>query len=267
LAAAVCHATNWDRLRGALANLAGSDIFTPRVLSELTLEQFDESLGSAFADNTDLAARHQLFTTVAAAFASPSSAVSDHALRGRPQRLAGSSGFYEVLDGLPAFRSDPQRKKTRILVQQLYRYRLVEFVDPENLRPATEYHLIRLYLRTERVEHVEGLEIGTDTSRASDIRSVTALRVAVEEAMHYTAAGAAMPIADLNEIEWQIARSYCERKHPRCFGPPRADKPVDEAILNASSGACPFASTCRGPERADIAGLSEPRLAAHHAFY
>jgi hypothetical protein len=221
----------------------------------------------AFGTSTDLAQRYELFMSVAAALATADSVLRQLALRAEPQQLAGPTGLYEVLDSLPVFAADPQRKKARILVQQLYRYRLINFTDPENVRPATEYHLIRLYLRTERVVHADGVEFATDAYRAVDIRSVNALRLAVEEAMHYTTAGAAMSLPDLNEIEWQIARSFCQRSRPLCAGPPRADKPVDPAIVSVSNGACPFANSCNGPARSRIAHLAEPRLAEHHAFY
>jgi hypothetical protein len=211
LAAAVCHATNWDRLRSHLVSVALEGDFDASSLSKLTGAQFEHLIGPAFGSAKDAVQRHELFTSVAAALASPRSPLAYRALRARPQQLAGPSGLYELLDALPTFQSDPQRKKTRILVQQLYRYRLVHFVDPEHVRLATEYHLIRLYLRTERVEHAEGLEFAAESSRASDVRSVTALRLAVEEAMHYTAAAAGMALPDLNEIEWQIARSFCVR--------------------------------------------------------
>ncbi len=267
LAAAVCHATNWDRLRRHLTEAAERNDFEASFLAQLTLAQFEGFVGQAFDDLTTLADRHAMFTSVAEALASPESPLRIEALRPGPQRLEGPSGLYQLLNSLAVFNADPQRKKARLLVQQLYRYRLLEFSDPEYVRPATEYHLMRLYLRTERVVHQRGLDLAVASSRATDIRSVTALRNAVEEAMYYTAGGAAMPIADLNEIEWQVARSFCDRDQPLCMGPPRVDKPVDDAILNANKGSCPFAGICNGPELTHIARLAEPRLASHHAYY
>ena len=267
LVAAVCHSTNWDRLRGHLSTVALTGDFTARTLSELTYGDFEQRIGPAFDRKGDLGDRHALFIKVAEALACATSSLRIESLMMDEQRLEGDDGLYSLVEALPAFGSDPQRKKARILVQQLWRHRLVGLLDPENVRPATEYHLIRLYLRTERVVHQEGLEFAADAPRSGDVRSVTALRLAVESAMYYTSAGADMSVCELNEIEWQIGRSFCVKSSPRCGGPPRQDKPVDQSILCISGGSCPFSASCNGPGVPRIARLAEPRLASHHAFY
>jgi len=267
LVASICHGTNWDRLRLSLADAASPEWFEAKKLAELSFSDFDRLLGAAFAGSSDLIERHQMFTIAAGALESSTSPLARSLLSPTPQRLAGSTGLYALLDSVSMFTSDPNRKKSRILVQQLYRYRLLDFVDPENFQPATEYHLIRLYLRTERVVHLDSLEFTADSTRAGDVRLVTALRQAVEQAMYYTADGAGMSVPELNEIEWQVARSYCERRSPRCSGPPVESKPIDQAILEVADGACPFEDSCRGPRRHRVARLTEPRLAEHHAYY
>jgi hypothetical protein len=268
LVAAVCHATNWDRLRSVMSEVAMRDGLSADVLSSLSFDGFVAAFGDAFPDKMDLRKRHEMLTSVASDFVnSPVNGPESFGFFDGAVELSGATGLYRKLDRFPVFAEDPQRKKSRILVQQLYRHRLVQFVDPENVSPATEYHLIRLYLRTERVVHSEGLEFATEDSRAIDLRSITALRSAVEQAMRYTASGAEMPLPDVNEIEWQIARSFCVREAPRCAGPPRADKPVDEAILGIADGACPFINSCNGARIDKISRLSEPRLSDRYAFY
>lgn len=205
-----------------------------------------------------------MFLEVAGSLLSGSPPLQWQELVARPQSLAGSAGLYSRLDSLKVFRADPQRKKARILVQQLIRTGLVEVTDPDNLRPAIEYHLIRLYLRTGRVKHSSDVQFPED--RATDIRSVTALRNAVEQAMHYTAQAAGLSILQTNDIEWQVARSYCDRDAPRCAGPPREDKPVEWAP-SADAGPCPFASSCDALHSFHHASLTEPRLSKKHAFY
>jgi hypothetical protein len=241
--------------------------FTPNRLAGLTVREFVDEFASAFGSITDLEARHQLFTEVAASFAGSGAPFDADRLNSELQTLGGPDGLYSMLDRLEAFGSDPQQKKSRILVQQLGRTGLVKFTDPDQLKPAIEYHLVRLYLRTGRVTHAESLDVGNGHTRASDIRTVTALRRAVEQAMRYTAAAADLSVAEVNEVEWQIARSFCERGTPRCGGPPRPDKPVDPAIMAAGVGACPFAATCDGSRHERIAALTEPRLADHHSYY
>lgn len=267
LVAAVCHATNWDRLRDHFIDVMKLEGSSPRSFSAMTLEDFKDKFGLAFGDTSDLPERYELFASVSNALNGAYENLNAQQLWSKPQHLAGPYGFYGLLDVISAFNADPQRKKSRILAQQLHRYRLVRFSDLANMLPATEYHILRLYLRTERVVHVEGVESSIASDRAWDVRSVIALRRAVEQAMHFTADGADMSLPELNDIEWQIGRSFCERETPRCAGPHRIDKPVGKDLLSIAGGACPFSKTCRGPLATEIANLVEPRLAEHHAFY
>ena len=268
LAAAVCHSTNWDRLRAHMLRRAGdSGGFAPGRLACLTLDGFVSEFGAAFSpDVTDLARRHDLFTEVARAFDGPARLLDVDALIARPQPLAGPAGLYATLDKIPAFRADPQRKKARVFVQQLLRFEILLPLDPDELRPAIEHHLIRLYLRTGRVAREDGWPDASEET-SGDLDSLTALRTAVEQAMHYTATAAGQAVGAVNEIEWQIARSYCDRDRPRCTGPARPDKPVADVIADAHAGTCPFAATCPGRHDSTLARLREPQLASHHAFY
>jgi hypothetical protein len=208
-----------------------------------------------------------MFVAVAQAFASEAAPFDGKSIALETWHLSGSSGLYAAIDELEPFCADPHRKKTRILIQQLFRYDLLHVADPEHVLPAIEYHLVRLYLRTGRVVHSGSVRLSSEISRASDVRSVNALRAAVEEAMRYTADAADLPVSEINEIEWQIGRSYCERSAPRCWGPHRSDKLVATAIAQIASGACPFSDTCDGPRWEKAAQISEPRLADRHGYY
>lgn len=270
LAASVCHATNWDRLRGHVIGVAAKDPHNvdPKRLAGLEFEQFIDDFGPAFADEVDdLPRRHGMFTRVAAAFADGGVLSDVRSLTAGPQALAGPAGLYARLDRLEPFRADPQRKKARVFVQQLLRFRLLTPLDPAELRPATEYHLIRLYLRTQRVTHMNGTWPAAPAGATSDLENITSLRGAVEQAMRYTAEAAGLTIADVNEIEWQVGRSYCERDAPRCSGPFRPDKPVSGTIARARGGRCPFGEVCDAARDSSLARLIEPQLASHHAFY
>jgi hypothetical protein len=182
----------------------------------------------------------------------------------KPVVLAGPGGLYEWLAGIYAFSQDPLRKKSRILVHDLLQHGLIEVADQQNIAPAIDYHLIRLYVRTGRVlpVRVELLDRLSDAGTPR-VEFHTDLRAAIEEAMGYTASGAGLRIDELNNIEWQIARSFCVRKEPRCNGCAIREKPVDafiEALARQAKG-CPLRRDCRGASDPELRSIVEPRSA------
>ena len=269
LAASVCHSTNWDRLRDVIRRAAADpERFSAARLAALDVGAFREEFGAGFAPAESLFARHRVFTETASLLAARR--VFDVAsLVERQVRLNGQAGLYDRLGAIPAFARDPEAKKARILVQELCRTRLIAPADPEHVRPAIEYHLIRLYLRTQRVTPLRM----ADDSRlraATTFRAPVIMRIrrAVEEAMYFTASAAEMPICDLNHIEWQIARSFCERHGPRCDGPPQPSKPCDSTVLAlAVDLGCPFADVCDVASNSRLARMVEPQLSRKYDFY
>ncbi len=172
-------------------------------------------------------------------------------------RLDGAGGFYAAMKAVPAFAEDRLEKKVRVLAHDVFRERIISFCDPGNLRPAVEYHLLRLYLRTGRVYPTdqavrESLLSADLTSRG---RLVALLRGAVEEAMYLTSFYADIDVATLNYVEWQIARTLCTPNLPaHCVGRPKEALPEDIAAL--CLGSCAFSSFCRS--------LTEPNYGWYH---
>jgi hypothetical protein len=269
MAAAVCHSTNWDRLREVIRRAAADpERFNAARLATLDTGTFREEFGPGFAPAESLLSRHRTFTETASLMAA--GRVLDVAsLVECPVRLGGHAGLYARLRVIPAFARDPEGKKARILVQELCRTRLIAPTDPEHVRPAIEYHLIRLYLRTQRVTPGRM----SDDSRlleATTFRAPVVMRIrrAVEEAMYFTASAAEVPICDLNHIEWQIARSFCERHGPRCDGPPQPSKPCDSTVLALGVNlGCPFANVCDVASNSRLAQVVEPQLSPKYDFY
>lgn len=176
--------------------------------------------------------------------------------------MAGDSGAYAALAKLSAFAADPLQKKSRVLVHQWITAGAFEFPDTEHVAPAIDYHLIRLYLRSNRIHPRASRTLGRFLEgRPVRDDELHGIRKAVEGAMHYTAAGARMSIADLNHHEWQIARSFCLREGARCDGPQLEQKPVDPplAALAVAKGGCPFRLVCRGASEQTFRQLLEPK--------
>ncbi len=264
---AICHSTNWDRLHSHIMQVARANPgrMSPSTLAELTVADthalLADGLEGALRDSRkDLAERHRLLVSLGTC---ASSGLSDR-LNNWVQvgmKLGGSDGLYAVLDEVPAFSEDPLRKKSRILAHQLCGFRLVEVADPHNLAPAIDYHLIRLYMRTNRI-FPQRSKIYDQYSVAykPSLSAMTSIRQAVEDAMWYTAAGSGFRMDELNHVEWQIARSFCVRDSPRCKEGPLAMKPVDGPIekLGKSRGGCPIVDECRAHAFPRLRRLQDP---------
>lgn len=262
LIAAVCHSTNWDRLRERVFAVTSQERWAAP--PALTADDFAAFYGAAFPAGEALGARHELWADAARSVAD--GRVDVPALLTAPVRLAGQDGLFSRLARVRAFAEDPQGKKSSVFAQQIVRHGLVAVADPESLRPAVEYHLIRLYLRTGRVAPATPAALGSLTEdKVARVDSLHALRQAVSEAMAYTADAAGVPVHELNDAEWQISRSFCTRDEARCAGPALPEKPCDPALLRGGPG-CPFAATCTAGS-GSAAAWSEPRLSSRYAFY
>jgi len=175
-------------------------------------------------------------------------------------RLEGEDGFYNVMRSVSAFGEDDLEKKVRVLAHDLHREGIVVFKDPENLRPAVEYHILRLYIRSGRVyptnESVrEQLRSPGNSSRT---RLVKLLRRTVEEAMSLTAFYAQLDVATLNYVEWQIGRTVCRADVPFCVTPPPDKLPADVEALSPLR--CAFANFCRSYNDPEYGWYHEPQF-------
>jgi len=268
---AICHATNWDRLHAHIIGVAVHDphALTVGALRDLDAARFREVFGDGFeAEPGDVARRVRILRDLGAVGARWQEGGWLSRVTNEPVMIGGPEGLYARLAEASCFAEDPLAKKPRVLAHQLARLELIDCGDPENLAPAVDYHLIRLYLRTGRVragnrQLADRLRSGTGVR----MPQLTRLRMAVEEAMWYTAAGADLRMDWLNHIEWQLARSFCTRDHPRCNQTPIISKPLDAVALQVvrSKSGCPLAGRCAGQHEIELTTLVEPQLSA--SFY
>ena len=260
----ICHQANWDLFHDRVMSVAGEclESLHPSRLAAQSSSEFRSLFGDAFSpDRLRLSERVRLLQNLGLKAGDwPSCA---RLLNDCDATLAGPDGIYSWLSTFEAFAQDPLQKKSRVLVHQLLRYGLVSVVDAESIAPAIDYHLIRLYVRTGRVlpaksELAEKLVDG----RTARVEFLTALRRAVQEAMHYTAASSGLRLDQLNHIEWQIARSFCTRLEARCHKGPTPEKRLDEGIVMASErcgGHCPLVGECLGVLNEELRNIQDPR--------
>jgi len=177
------------------------------------------------------------------------------------KRIHGNNGFLQQLDSFKTYKVDPLRKKSHVLIQELVRERIVRFEDEHLIEPAIDYHIQRLYLRTDRV-------VCGDRSIEQDLQSyrprqrprlVNLLRREVSEALKLTAFYASLPIPDVNYVEWQIGRSVCTKIRPFCTRG-KAPSHLDADIARLFSGQCPFVAFCPGVKDEGFRRLKQPNF-------
>ena len=262
---AICHSTNWDKLHAAIESAIASkpQLIEPVHLSSLTAAEFEYLTGLPRPENSRDSLRRQTMLRDLGREAIQTGFITFlQTFEPNGAELGGHDGAYAALAKLSAFSADPLQKKSRVLVHQWISAGSLKVPDAERVAPAVDYHLIRLYLRSNRIHPRSShtLERFRDGKQIGD-RELQGMRSAVEEAMHYTAAGAQLSIADLNHYEWQIARSFCVRAAARCNGPRVEEKPVDQPIaaLAAKTGGCPLRLVCRGAAETRMRELIEPK--------
>lgn len=261
----ICHQANWDKLQSRVIEIAQTapTLLTPAAVSEMTNTSFRRLFGPVYdSERLRSAERTKLLVSLGRSIASVLDEPVFPWLGLLPIALAGPGGLYEWLAGIDAFSQDPLRKKSRILVHDLLQHGLIEVADEKNIAPAIDYHLIRLYVRTGRVLPIRGELLDRLTDEGTQrVEFHTDLRAAVEEAMIYTASGAGLRIDEVNNIEWQVARSFCLRKDPRCDGFAIREKPVDAFVemLGQLVSGCPLRRDCRGANDSDLRSIVDPR--------
>jgi len=268
LVASVCHSTNWDRLRHHVLRYFEEVRPTAQALARLSEHDFARQFSDGFssleiADQPalDLTTRYRIFHEVAERYA-----YDRFGLNGESRHLlSGNDGLIPRLRNVAGFDLDPEGKKLRVFVQNLIRYKLAAFDDSDSLAPAIEYHILRLYIRTGRVvPNTDSAVRSVESNNVRRIDSVSALRQAVAEAMRITADAADLSLIEINDIEWQIARSLCVREEPRCDGPPLPEKPLP-SHLSDDHERCLLRSVCAAFLGQVPKHWTEPNLAPKYA--
>ncbi len=261
----ICHQANWYALHERIIEIARKDIeiIQPRNLLSLTPKEFRIVFGPGL-DEQRLRATERVRILRELAQSLPNwPAEGERLWLNHPQvKISGDHGIMPWLNGLSVFASDPLQKKSRVLIHQLLRYGLIDVIDPENVRPAVDYHIMRLYVRTGRVIPVT--EDAFERVRQEEVARVeflTHLRKAVEEGMWHSSIGSGLRMDHLNHVEWQIARSICVRSGARCTEGPIPEKPLDDtlAAVAGPQGGCPLTASCQGYRDAALRSIVDPK--------
>jgi hypothetical protein len=255
---AICHQINWDFLSSRLARAFSVENIRAEKLSTLTARDVQRWLdGYHRPERIRAGERALLLRDIGNVALEKYGGDAERILSECKEHLYGALGLIERLDHFTAFREDPLRKKSNVLVHDIVRDGLAHFMDEEKIVPAIDYHIVRLYLRSGRVVplHRSTLELFKNDSVPRP-RLVKLLREAVSSALSLTALYAKLSVPEVNGIEWQIGRDICERDMPRCGGPMKQELPP----FLSPSGKCPNLSYCRAICDSDWRKLREPDL-------
>jgi hypothetical protein len=261
---AVCHDINWDFLQRTLGSLLVGNA-TPSIAQRLAKVRSPEVYAclrsypkpDRILSDSRAALLRDVGRTIISRFANSAMKIYEQS----GGKIHGDHGFLRQLDLFESYRADPLRKKSHVLIQEVVRERILRFEDEHLIEPAIDYHIQRLYLRTDRV-------VCTDRRIEQALRSyrprqrprlVKLLRLQVSEALKLTAFYAKLPIPDVNYIEWQIARSVCTKDRPFCVRP-YGPTGLDPDIARLFSGLCPFVAFCPGQKNTAFRSLKQPNF-------
>jgi hypothetical protein len=266
--AAVCHGINWDFLQEKLAALLLE--VPPECIAERLSRIRSSELDACLADypkreRIQASSRAQMLRDLGRTIVDQFAGRAINVLRQSTGRIFGENGFLSQLDKFESYSADPLRKKSHVLIQELARERIVRFQDENEIQPAIDYHIQRLYLRTDRVV-CSSLELENDLRSYRFItrgRFVKLLRIEVSEALKLTAFYSRLSVPDVNYVEWQIARGICLRRRPFCTRPHLPQK-MDPEITRLFTGNCPFVAFCPAFRNPNLLKLKEPRFTTSH---
>jgi len=258
---AICHQFNWDFLSARLGSrLLGQDVGIVESIKRVSTADFQQWFSDYDQPERIRAEeRSSMLREVGRTLEREFEGNAELLLSRCHAHLAGPDGFFELMDHFAPYREDPLRKKTNVLTHELVRSGVVQFTDAENIAPAIDYHLIRLYLRTGRVYPLhsfifEDLASGDPRPRT---RLVKVLREKVAEAVRLTAFLGGLTVPDLNFIEWQLGRSICGRGTPTCISGIRA-RPLDPEVAKLFDTNCPYSESCTAFQNPRWLQLQEP---------
>lgn len=241
----ICHQFNWDFLQNRLyEKLFSSTAPLLSTIESITANTINSWLSDyPKKERIRAAERAKLIRNVATVINKNFEGDANNFYLHLSRCSINNKEFEETLNAFEAYQKDPLKKKTNVLSHEITTEHIFKIPDEENLEPAIDYHIIRIYLRTGRIiaKDKELFKYFTGTPNPREY-IVSQVRKAVSEAVKLTAHYANLNVAQVNFIEWQLGRSTCTNETPRCELPPKVGVP--KSIENLFKPQCPFIDCC-----------------------
>lgn len=159
---------------------------------------------------------------------------------GQSKTIAGPNGLLKLFNRLPVYKEDPLHKKSNFLAQVLVDEKLIKVDDPENIEPLVDYHIMRLYLRTGRIEILnEDITEKIKKKEQLPIEQIVQIRTEISEQIKRFCIKYHKTARQLNIIDWFIARNYCRQEKVNCKECPlkancdSRELPLEEMLIEA----------------------------------
>lgn len=213
----ICNRLNWDFVLGPLAAEMWelTDGFSSKSLESIQERTFKKAFGAYRRDDGGLNYKRRLES-----LRTIGRYIRDHNSVQQilnSDKVLGESGVASVISRVPIYNEDPLLKKCNALLHELVRRNLISVSDPQEIEPAIDYHIMRLYLRTGRVMILDDdVSKRLQERRRVRIEVITQIRKAVADALKYTAWLANVSVSSLNDVEWAFARRACRRDQVWC---------------------------------------------------
>lgn len=284
-AVAICHQTRnlyspghqlygWDYIEFVFSELANnkSPLLIPEFVSELSLQELQELLLSAFSDNGNPA--ESTLDTIEER-AGLYSNLSKHILKfhfGSCRNLLTQSknllfnsgaGFYELLQTTEAF-GDPMRKKSSFLAKLLFDANLYYVEDEANYVPIVDYHMQRVLLRLGCIQ-VNDPELDFKLKNKKLLDSDQPVREASIDAFRIISEVSGHKLWVMNDFFWPMGRSCCNET-TLCESKVCIKNPCTFHLMIESGmhNRCIFDKVCCGFLSGTPAAYFEPMVKTHY---
>lgn len=219
ICAAICHQINWDFLRNTIyqKTIQDNSWLIPRRLANITSIEVKQLLGGYNKpERTRVKNRCSLLRSLGGALTELGYNYSDifFTFEGK---IKSADEIMTVLNSFEVFSSDPEGKKTQLLLQNLSDYSGLRALS-DYCKPAIDYHIIREFLRRGLVQpkNQNAYDFIFNPNVQRKEQTVGALRKVCSEEFYNLQWITSFDIVTLNTIEWWIGRSICLKESPDC---------------------------------------------------
>ena len=167
--------------------------------------------------------------------------------------------IYKSLDIFDAYNEDPLKKKSTVFISELINSGIIKLKNKEKILIKTDYHIIRLILRTGLLDLTTEEKKTLEDHSSVDIHFTNNIRSLCSDAITSVAKHAYKYPTDIETLFWHIGRSCCDSSEPGCetCESTKCEIPVAGKV---QSDKCLISPVCLSFEKKELRNLLEPNF-------